>query len=91
MPAAGRTGALDEEEALLRAHLAGTTAGGAGVAFSLLLFGAGSGAGLARHAGRHPQVDLGAGEGIGEVDFDLRPQVGACAGATAARLAAGRP
>ena len=48
LAAAGRAGALDQEEALLRAHLAGAAAGRAGVGRARLVLGAGAGAGIAR-------------------------------------------
>ena len=89
--AAGRAGPLDQEEALLRPHLAGAAAGRAGL---------GRRASLssepvplqASHAdaGRHAQLHLGAGERLREVDLDLRAEIGAAArGRAAAR--AGRP
>ncbi len=85
--AAGRAGALDQEEALLRAHLAVAAAGRAGVALRLLVGRAGAGAGVTRDAARHAQVDLGAGEGIDQVDLDLCAQVraGAACGCRRAR------
>src|SRR6185437_7177704 len=83
--AAGRAGAFDEEEALLGPHLAGAAAGRTGIGRRLrLVLGAGAGAGLARDARRHAQADLGAGEGLREVDLHGLPQIGAGARAAAA-------
>ena len=75
--AAGRAGALDQEEALLRAHLAGALAGRAGVApRARLVFRPG-----ARCTPRRPtrvgtrSVDLGAGERLGQLDLDRLAQM----------------
>ena len=82
--AAGGTGSLDKKEALLRPDLAGTVAGGAGIAAGVFAFGAGAVAGVTGDAGGNAKLALGASEGLREVNFDLRLQVGARALATAA-------
>ncbi len=81
LAAAGRAGALDQEKALLRAHLAGAAAGRAGVRRACLVLRPGAGARIARHARRHAQVHLGAGERLGQ--FDLHRLADVVAGARA--------
>ena len=70
LAAAGRAGALDQEEALLRADLAGALAGRAGVGRPRLVLRSGAAARVAHHARRHAQVRLGAGERLGQLDLD---------------------
>src|SRR5580700_1940365 len=70
LAATGRTGAFDQEEPLLRANLAGTTAGGTGIRCMVLVLGSRTGAGITHHAGRHPQIRLGTGKRVGQLDLD---------------------
>ncbi len=88
-PAAGGAGALDQEEALLRADLsralaarAGLRAGGGGT------LGPGALARLAGDRGGDADIGLRTGEGFLEADLDLGAQVGPAAGGAAARAAA---
>src|SRR5271165_607063 len=75
--AAGRTGPLDQEETLLRAHLAGALARLARVIASVLVFRPCSGARLADDARLYPERGLDAGERFGQVDLDSLPDIGA--------------
>ena len=86
LAAAGRAGALDGEEALLRAHAPCAPAAGAGTGRGTLA--AGGIAGLAAHGARHPDLRLLAFEGLFERDFQVVAQIGAPALRTAAALAA---
>ena len=87
--AAGRAGALDQEEALLRAHLAGALAGGqVSAARALSSDPVPLQASQTTRVGTR-SVDLGAGEGLGQVDLDAPG--GGRAGAGAACGAAARP
>ena len=82
LAATGRTGAFDQEEPLLRANLAGTTAGGAGIRRMVLVLGSRTGAGITHHAGRHPQIRLGTGERVGQLDLDGLANIAAGAATT---------
>ena len=85
--AAGRAGPLDQEETLLRPHLALAAARRAGRVVADLVLRAGAVAHLALHPGRDPELHLGAAERVGEVDLHLGAQVRAAAGAAAAAAA----
>src|SRR5262249_3963017 len=83
LAAAGRTGSLNQEEPLLRTHLAGAAAGGAPLR---LARGPRAGPGGAPLAGGPPQARLGAGEGFRQLDLARLADV--VAGARATRAAA---
>ena len=86
--AAGRAAPLDEKETLLRPHLAHAATGGAGVALPLLALGTGALASLAIDAGLRLHLNLGAEEGLAEVDLDVGADIAADARCSTARATA---
>jgi hypothetical protein len=74
---------LNDEEPLLRPHLAGSLASWANVPVLSLVFRTGPVTGVAHNAGRHPQGNLRSRKRLGQVDLDALAQIGPSPGTTA--------